>query len=330
MNMGEPRILYSVIIPTFRGSDKLRIVLDSLCRQSIDKSKMEVLVIDDGSGSSHSAEIRKIIAPYQGIYIRPLVLEENRGPATARNLGITNAQGDYIFFTDDDCELPALWVETHMKYYRKYPHISAVGGWYKPPVRQIRANSYQLFLALRYESLFPGMYRMGVLTNSGGFSSRNFFPATNTANFSVRKHVLTRVRFNERFIAPGAEDTNFGEQIRMMGFSLLYIPQFVLHDKQLTFTKFVRHCLNRGMGMFVYRLINRNVRENFGNLYHQFVRFIDLKSLTSVSVARRHRFLRFLAFIYIFLTSAYLFEHWYRYKWRKKMRGRIVELFPSP
>ena len=47
--MSEFKYKVSVIVPIYNGSEYLRKCLDSLLKQTIEKSKMEVLLINDSS-----------------------------------------------------------------------------------------------------------------------------------------------------------------------------------------------------------------------------------------------------------------------------------------
>ncbi len=84
----------TVIIPTFNRASWLAGAIDSVLNQTF--QNFELIVIDDGS----TDETPKLVAKY-GDRIRYYV-QPNRGPASARNLGIKRAQADLIAFLDSD------------------------------------------------------------------------------------------------------------------------------------------------------------------------------------------------------------------------------------
>lgn len=92
--------MISVIIPTYNSDRYICEAIDSvLCQTYTD---YEVIVIDDGS----TDDTGRIIADRYPMVRYYLV--ENRGAASARNLGISKAQGEFIAFLDaDDRWLPA-------------------------------------------------------------------------------------------------------------------------------------------------------------------------------------------------------------------------------
>lgn len=82
----------SIIIPCFQQAEYLADAIESALRQSY--KNIEVIVINDGSPDGTS-EIAKR-------YPVKLINQKNRGLASARNTGIMNSSGDYIFPLDAD------------------------------------------------------------------------------------------------------------------------------------------------------------------------------------------------------------------------------------
>jgi glycosyltransferase involved in cell wall biosynthesis len=86
----------SVIIPVYNAAPLIKRCLDSILAQNGEYT-YEVLLIDDGS-TDNSVEI---IKSYNNPHFK-IFRQKNAGPAAARNVGITNAQGKYITFLDAD------------------------------------------------------------------------------------------------------------------------------------------------------------------------------------------------------------------------------------
>lgn len=101
--------LVSVIIPFFNEVALTKRALESVLGQT--HQKFEVLLIDDGS-SEDDSELRDIAASDPRVRI---VRKENGGAASARNLGLALARGEYIAFLDcDDTFLPQK-IETQLR-----------------------------------------------------------------------------------------------------------------------------------------------------------------------------------------------------------------------
>ena len=102
---GSPFV--SVIIPVYNDSDRLRLCLGMLARQTYPRSRFEVIVVDNGS----SPPVPKDIA--QGNVV--LLCEPRPGGFIARNMGIGAAKGDLLAFTDADCLPEEDWIASLVK-----------------------------------------------------------------------------------------------------------------------------------------------------------------------------------------------------------------------
>lgn len=104
-NLKKP--LVSVIIPTYNSASFVAQSVESVLQQTYEN--IEIIVVDDGS----TDDTETVLAPYKD-KIR-YIKKTNGGPSAARNLGITEAKGEFIAFQDaDDIWLPekaALQVE---------------------------------------------------------------------------------------------------------------------------------------------------------------------------------------------------------------------------
>jgi glycosyltransferase involved in cell wall biosynthesis len=90
-------LLISVIIPFYNAETHIKKCLDVLHKQDFKKS-FEVIMIDDGS----TDESQNIIKAYNYPGLQLYSLTKNSGPSAARNIGLKNAKGEYIFFLDVD------------------------------------------------------------------------------------------------------------------------------------------------------------------------------------------------------------------------------------
>jgi glycosyltransferase involved in cell wall biosynthesis len=89
----------SVIIPFYRKVEWLREAIDSVIAQTYKNT--EIIIINDGS----QEEVSILLEDYKNQVI--YLFQENKGAASARNLGIDVSKGEYIAFLDsDDLWLP--------------------------------------------------------------------------------------------------------------------------------------------------------------------------------------------------------------------------------
>jgi len=87
----------SVIIPFYNAESHIKTCLNALLDQDFIKP-FEIIMVDDGSTDSG----RNIVKTYDFPGLRLFSLPSNSGPAAARNVGLNNAKGEYIFFLDID------------------------------------------------------------------------------------------------------------------------------------------------------------------------------------------------------------------------------------
>ena len=90
----------SIIIPVYNASQYLPACLDSILQQSY--QDFEVLLVNDGS-KDDSADICLKYANKDSRF--RYYYQDNAGPGSARNLGLTHSQGRYITFVDADDEI---------------------------------------------------------------------------------------------------------------------------------------------------------------------------------------------------------------------------------
>ncbi len=99
----------AIIVTSYRRSDALELVLQSVGRQT--EMPHEIIVADDGSGP----DVRSVIDRWSGRL--PLMFiwqaDFNFRAARARNLAVIKAKGDHLIFIDGDCVLPPDFVKAH-------------------------------------------------------------------------------------------------------------------------------------------------------------------------------------------------------------------------
>lgn len=89
--------LISVIIPMYNVEEYLTQCVDSILRQTY--SNYEIILVDDGSTDNTYLIAKELSNKYP---IITLLHKENGGQASARNVGLKYATGDYISFIDAD------------------------------------------------------------------------------------------------------------------------------------------------------------------------------------------------------------------------------------
>ena len=118
--------LVSIIVPIYNSEDSLKIMLESLLRQTY--RNIEIILVNDGS-EDHSGEICEFYKS-KNSQIKYIHIK-NSGVAKARNLGIKYAKGEYIAFVDADDVIDEDYIKILMYYLQKYNLDTAICGYRK-------------------------------------------------------------------------------------------------------------------------------------------------------------------------------------------------------
>jgi len=97
--------MISIIIPVYNQAQKLAKTLQSIARQTF--SDWEVIVVNDGSKDNPEQIFIDFTSKIKLDNRFVFLSQENKGAPAARNRGLQEARGDYLFFCDADADLRA-------------------------------------------------------------------------------------------------------------------------------------------------------------------------------------------------------------------------------
>lgn len=92
--MEEKKI--SIIIPVYGVEKYIKQCLESVINQSY--KNLEIIIINDGTED----DSMKIVEKYLSDKRIKVINKENGGLSSARNIGMINSTGEYIYFLDSD------------------------------------------------------------------------------------------------------------------------------------------------------------------------------------------------------------------------------------
>lgn len=90
-------VYFSIIIPVYRTENFLHKCIDSVLSQTY--PNFELILVDDGSPDNCPLICEEYAQHDNRVHV---IHKSNGGAASARNVGIRAAHGDYIMFTDSD------------------------------------------------------------------------------------------------------------------------------------------------------------------------------------------------------------------------------------
>jgi glycosyltransferase involved in cell wall biosynthesis len=174
----------SVVVPTYGRADRLPRLVAALEAQTLSPDRFEVVIVDNGSRDDTPTVLADLAASTP-IDLRPLRIEDNAGPAPARNLGWRSARGPLVAFTDDDCVPEPDWLAQGVASATATPDLGVLQGAILRP-----GGSYPYGPNTVYrETLTPSPYFEGcnlmfpraVLERTGGFDETYGFSGEDTA-----------------------------------------------------------------------------------------------------------------------------------------------------
>ncbi len=173
-----------MVVSTYRRPALLERLVTALEAQTLGVDRFEVVIVDNGSRDATEALLRDLAARSPR-HLRVLEVDENRGPAGARNLGWRSARGPLVAFTDDDCVPRPTWLAQLLASARATPTLGVLQG---VTLRPAASSSFGLRTLYR-ETLTPSPYFEGcnllipraVLERTGGFDESFTFGGEDTA-----------------------------------------------------------------------------------------------------------------------------------------------------
>jgi len=93
-------MILSIIIPVYNEEKTIIQILEKISKNTQDKVKYEIIVIDDGSID----ETKKLLEGNKNLYNKLLVNSSNKGKGYSVKKGIESSTGSHIIFQDADLE----------------------------------------------------------------------------------------------------------------------------------------------------------------------------------------------------------------------------------
>ena len=206
------RPLVSVVIPAFNAERFLAATLSSVQKQTYDN--LEILVVDDGSIDATA----RIAEQYARADPRIRIMaQSNGGVASARNLGLRGARGEYVAFLDAD----DIWHPTKIE--RQLEVL--LGG---------QTTVYALHRGIDAQDR---VLVSGIFTETGGALPTHFatWPVGNGSSVMTRRDIALAVGGYDTTYrdldAGGAEDLDFELKLAAH-FPISVVPEYLVGYRQ--------------------------------------------------------------------------------------------------
>lgn len=118
----------SIIIPTYNVEAYIIDCLESITLQTF-RGTLECIIVDDCGTDDSIALAESFIQHYQGnINFRILHREKNGGLSAARNTGLNEAKGEFVYFLDSDDYITPDCIESLVEVAKYFPKVEIVQG----------------------------------------------------------------------------------------------------------------------------------------------------------------------------------------------------------
>ena len=226
--MISPNYFVSVIIPVYNDSERLKLCLEALEKQTYSNKLYEVIVIDNGSDES----IEPLVARFK--QARASCDTTQRGPCVARNRGVLLARGKVIAFTDSDCIPNSDWIEQGVAVLQSVPNCGIVGG------------KVDIFFKNAGNPMVPEIYDSIWHLNQKRYIEKANFSAT--SNLFTYKHVFHHVGdFAINLLM--SEDREWGQRVASFGYRLVYSSDVcVKHPARYSLTELKKKVKRTAIG----------------------------------------------------------------------------------
>jgi GT2 family glycosyltransferase len=272
---GKPKQV-SIIIPNLH-SPVVGQTLLSLKRQTYGLDRVEVIVVGlDKYGLVQPDDVVRFVNTRQPVCA-----------AAARNIGISQAQGEILAFLDADCIASEDWLQRLVMCYED-PKTDAVAGGvdFPPSTHQYWTLCDNLSTFYSYHATAPKGER----------------PYAPTLNFSVRHGVLDAVGlFDESFPGAAGEDIDLTLRIRLAGYPLLFDPNVLVYHQPVrnSFPQMIRRSFIFGRNMIkVFWRYQDRIELSF--FHRSALLLLALAPILSAGVTAK-----------VFLGNRNLLKYWY-------------------
>ncbi len=286
-NLSPPNDMISVCINTKNRPRQLLSCLERIKKNNY--SDLEIIIVDQGKPVT--SEFPEILCQQRIKYFT----DKEASVGRAKNLAVSQARGEIIVFTDDDCLVEENWLRKIRRAFAENKEIVGLFGQVKPDKpAENKGKICPCSFTGKQKKLIskPGLHWKEI-----GFGN----------NMAFRKDVFKKSGGFKNWLGPGsigraAEDGELALRVLLKGYKILYEPEIIVyHHRWLTKDEYRRQCLSYSCGEVAcygffalkgYKFAKPVVLNNFKDSYRKFK-----EALRALFSFKRGSFKLFLSFL---------------------------------
>jgi len=341
--MSDFDLKVSVIIPVYNIQDYLVETIHSVLNQNL--IGFELILVDDGSTDFS----QNICASFSRLDRRVIVLrQENSGVSVARNLGLDQAIGEYVYFLDSDDTIDKDFLESSYKIAKEGDlDVVVLGESYEDRLPDPTAlPTCAQFWKREFLNQYPEIrFPEGIQPCEDGLFSHQLLALTDRVGFNpnVKYFYREHANQNHKQILKNVEKVLQKIPIWLEILKSFYIKKGLFQKKSLHLAKFIQHepfefryirfPLNGDQKRYLFQLISTFMKEHvLPNLteeqksklsipfrkfyesqdYQEFDHWLEISSKLLKRKRKQHLFMT------KFIPIA---------KWRRKARKRVMKKY---
>lgn len=274
----------SVVVVARNEERNVSPCIESILAQNYPRDEYEVIIIDGGSTDRTQEIVRR--------YPVRLIVADRGIIGYQRNMGVRNARGGYVAFTDADCVADREWLRKLVKALEDgESEVVAVGG---PNLVFDTDPDFARVVGYMQET-FAGS---GGSAQSRAIRKARYVKSIPNCNIMYRADALKSEKYDDRLSCGDDSDINY--RLAKRGYKFLYLPDAVVwHHRPANLKAFAKKMFSYGEGMA------RVTRKN-SNIVRWYAFAAALMVIGIVIAYPMIRFVPFAAYAYIAAGAMYI------------------------
>ena len=210
----------SVIISTYNRAQYLDKTLESLSSQVVKHHSWEIVLVDNNSTDETEAVFRRFSDINKGVMTK-YVFEAKQGLSCARNRGISESNGEYLIFLDDDIKADPNLVESYCNFFDANISAIACGG---------VVTAYYECPRPKWATWYTDRMLAGVIDLGNRITTLRKGQYPTGANFAIRRTAIDRfgtfdTQLGRTGNTPlGGEEKDFFDRFTKAGEKIWFLP----------------------------------------------------------------------------------------------------------